>query len=182
MKRSQRTVVAALITVISCLPSAAQTTTGHDGKVARSEQRASAKTGTHDAAAKEAAVKALVEEFLSKVDDPAMHDRFWADDLIYTGSQGKVRSKADIMKSMNEGNTPGVRDKKADEPKATFRAEDLHARAFGDTVVVNFRLVQHAGDKTNYFRNSGTFVNRNGKWQAVSWQATKEADEPAAAK
>jgi len=41
--------------------------------------------------------------------------------------------------------------------------------------VINFRLVQHNGGQTNYFRNTGTFLKRKGKWQAVAWQATKEA-------
>jgi hypothetical protein len=42
--------------------------------------------------------------------------------------------------------------------------------------VVNFRLVLHniEGGKpvTVYYRNTGTFLKRNGKWQAVAWQAT----------
>jgi len=27
--------------------------------------------------------------------------------------------------------------------------------------------------ETVYFRNTGTFLKRNGKWQAVAWQATR---------
>ena len=46
-------------------------------------------------------------------------------------------------------------------------------------VKVNFRLVQHnekdGKQETNYFRNTGTFLKRNGKWQVVAWQATKIA-------
>jgi hypothetical protein len=34
--------------------------------------------------------------------------------------------------------------------------------------------VQHGpGDKTQTYRNSGMFVRRDGRWQAVTWQATK---------
>jgi hypothetical protein len=47
-----------------------------------------------------------------------------------------------------------------------------------DVAVLNFRLVQHLGSKRNYFRNSGTFVKRNRRWQVVSWQATREAESP----
>lgn len=178
MKRTQRTALAALITVISCLPApAAQTTTAHDGKAARSEHRASA--GTHDAAANEAAVKALLEEFLSKVDDPTMHERFWADDLIYVGATGKKRTKQEILDSFKKTEEPDSQGEKRMTPVTTYSAEDEHVRAFGEVVVVNFRLVQHVGDTTpKYFRNSGTFVKRNGKWQAVSWQATAEQDQP----
>jgi hypothetical protein len=43
--------------------------------------------------------------------------------------------------------------------------------------VVNFRLILHNVENgkpiTVYYRNTGTFLKRNGKWQAVAWQATK---------
>jgi hypothetical protein len=43
--------------------------------------------------------------------------------------------------------------------------------------VVNFRLIAHntEGGKptTAYYRNTGTFLKRNSKWEAVAWQATK---------
>src|SRR4051794_9478680 len=42
----------------------------------------------------------LLKEFLSNVDKLEMHERFWADDLIYTGASGAVKTKADIIKSM----------------------------------------------------------------------------------
>jgi hypothetical protein len=123
----------------------------------------------------QAEIVSLLNEFLARVDDPAMHERFWADDLVYVSARGVVRGKADILKAMRAGDTPGTRDKKPDEPKATFSAEEVKIRPLGaDVAVLNFRLVQHAGDKTNYFRNSGTLVRRTGKWQVVSWQATKE--------
>jgi hypothetical protein len=126
-------------------------------------------------AAPQAEVAALLNEFLANVDDPAMHDRFWADDLVYVSNKGEVRTKADILKEMRAGDTPGTRDKKPDEPKTTFSAEEVKIRPLArDVAQLNFRLVQHAGDKTNYFRNSGTFVRRNGRWQVVSWQATRE--------
>lgn len=124
----------------------------------------------------ESEIASFLNEFLARVDDPAMHDRFWADDLVYVSAAGVVKSKADILESMRAGDTPGTRDRKLDEPKATFSAEDVKVRQLAaDVAVLNFRLVQRAGDKTNHYRNSGTFVRRNGKWQAVSWQATREA-------
>jgi hypothetical protein len=128
----------------------------------------------------DAEVAALLAEFLTKVDDPAMHDRFWADDLVYVSAKGVVRTKAQILQSMRAGDTPGTREKKPDEPKTTFSAEEVKVRSLApDVAVLNFRLVQHAGAATNHFRNSGTFVRRGGKWQAVSWQATREEPEPA---
>ena len=125
-----------------------------------------------------AEIASLLNEFLARVDDPAMHERFWAEDLVYVSAAGVVRSKAEILKSMRAGDTPGVREKKPDEPKTTFSAEEVKVRPLGaEVALLNFRLVQHAGEKTNYFRNSGTFAKRNGQWQVVSWQATREEEK-----
>src|SRR5690349_18733556 len=123
-------------------------------------------------------IASLLNEFLANVDDVAMHERFWADDLVYVSAAGVVRSKAAILEAMRAGDTPGRRDRKPDEPKATYSAQDVKVRPIGaNAAVLNFRLLQHLGDRTSYFRNSGTFVKRAGRWQAVSWQATRE--EPA---
>ncbi len=116
-------------------------------------------------------VAALLQEFLARVDEPAMHDRFWAADLIYTGSSGKVQTKADIMHSF--AGLPGDAGK-TKEPKPTYTADDIIVRPYGDTAALTFRLVAHNPDgKINHYRNSGTFIRRDGRWQVVSWQATK---------
>src|SRR4029079_6570191 len=41
----------------------------------------------------------LLREFLAGAsrNDPAVHERFWADDLVYTGSSGRRIGKADIL-------------------------------------------------------------------------------------
>jgi hypothetical protein len=116
----------------------------------------------------------LLREFLSKVDSSAMHERFWADDLVYTGSSGVVRTKQEIVKSVKEGEGKPADPK---QPNSTFDAEDVKVRQYGDVAVLNFKLVQHTtGQPDSFYRNSGTLVKRDGKWQVVSWQATK-ADE-----
>ena len=119
-------------------------------------------------------VEALLREFLSKVNDPAMHDRFWADDLIYVGAGGTVRTKAEIMKNVTEEAAKADPAKKDD---GSYDAEDVKVRQFGDVCVLNFRLVAKSEGKSSYFRNSGVFIERGGKWQVVSWQATKEQSE-----
>lgn len=116
----------------------------------------------------------LLKDFLAGAsrNDVAMHDRFWAEDLIYTGSVGRRIGKADIMRE--------VRAEASATPTAettTYNAEDIRIQQYGDTAIVAFRLVGTTtkGDKTevaNYL-NSGTFLKRDGKWQAVNWQATK---------
>src|SRR5882757_9671218 len=80
------------------------------------------------AAATGGEISSLLNEFLSKVDDPAMHDRFWADELVYVSAAGVVKTKAGILESMRAGDTPGARDRKPDEPKATFSAEEVKVR------------------------------------------------------
>jgi hypothetical protein len=42
----------------------------------------------------------LLNEFLAGVDKPETHDRFWSDDLVYTGGKGTLRTKAEIMKDV----------------------------------------------------------------------------------
>jgi Domain of unknown function (DUF4440) len=121
-------------------------------------------------------LKQLLKEFLDGAgrNDVAVHERFWADELIYTRSAGQRLSKADILRDTKaEAATP----KKPDEAVTTYRGEDIRVLQYGDTAVVAFRLVattkkESTTEVTNYF-NTGTFVKRDNKWQAVAWQATK---------
>jgi hypothetical protein len=135
-----------------------------------------------DASAPDAAhtrddISTMLTTFLTPAvnNSAAGHERFWADDLVYTSSTAKVMSKADIMKAIAE-------DAKAEasnqtKPGPVFTAEDVLVRPYGDTAALTFRLVEHDPDgKISHFRNSGTFLWRNGKWQAVTWQATRVAE------
>lgn len=130
------------------------------------------------------ALTKLLREFLAGAsrNDAATHDRFWAEDLIYTGSSGRRIGKADIMRDLRSAPPP-----KPEDPATTYSAEDIRIQQYGNTAIVAFRLVGATEkDKkvviTNYL-NTGTFLKRNGKWQIVSWQATRmprpveEADE-----
>ena len=116
----------------------------------------------------------LLNEFLAGASrsDPAAHERFWADDLIYTRSVGRRDNKADILRSVRSAPAP-----KPTDPKTVYTAEDIQIQQYGDTAIVAFRLVsttETGGTKqvANNL-NSGTFVKRNGKWQVVSWQSTR---------
>jgi uncharacterized protein (TIGR02246 family) len=118
----------------------------------------------------------LLNEFLAGAshNDVAMHDRFWADDVIYTGSGGRRRGKAEIMKDVRAAPAP-----KPGDPKTTYTSEDVRIQQYGNTAIVAFRLVAttEKDGKTEVakYLNSGTFVKRKGKWQVVNWQATKAA-------
>ena len=116
----------------------------------------------------------LLRDFLAGAsrNDVMMHDRFWADDLIYTSSNGRRIGKADIMKDVREEGPP-----KPGDDETVFTAEDIHIQQYESTAILAFRLVgttrkQDKVEVANYL-NTGTFLKRNGKWQAVSWQATK---------
>jgi hypothetical protein len=116
-------------------------------------------------------ISAALKNFLAHVDDPKTHEQWWADDLVYTGSSGAQHTKADIVKSVSEEAT---KPKDPKQPDSSFDAEDVKVSQYGDVAVLTFRLVQHEGDKKNYFRNTGTLVKRDGRWQVVAWQATKD--------
>lgn len=124
-----------------------------------------------------AELTALLKSFLvgASRNDAAMHDRFWADDLIYTTSSGRRKGKADIMRDLRSAPAPN-----AAEPATIFTAEDIRIQQYGTTAIVAFRLVgtSKKDGKTEVanFLNTGTFLKRDGKWQVVSWQATKMAE------
>ena len=115
----------------------------------------------------------LLQDFLAGAgrNDAAMHERFWADDLIYTSALGRRKGKADIMRELRTESAA-----KPENGTAVYTPEDIRIQQYGDTAIVAFRLVattDKGGTKTvaNYL-NTGTFLKRNGKWQAVAWQAT----------
>ena len=122
----------------------------------------------------------LLQEFLAGAgrNDVAMHERFWAEDLIYTSALGRRKGKADILRELRE-EAPA----KAGSETVVYTAEEIRIQQYGDTAIVAFRLVattDKAGVKTvaNYL-NTGTFLKRNGKWQAAGWQATAVPKAPA---
>jgi ketosteroid isomerase-like protein len=131
-------------------------------------------TATPDAAE----LTGLLNEFLAGAsrNDPNVHDRFWAEDVIYTGSGGRRRGKADIMKDVRAAPAP-----KPGDPTTVFTAADVRIQQYGNSAIVAFRLVATTtGDGStevmNYL-NSGTFVKRKERWQVVNWQSTRGPGE-----
>lgn len=119
---------------------------------------------------------ALLNEFLAGAgrNDAAVHDRFWADDLIYTRSTGVRTNKEEIMKGLRS-TTPAPR--KDTDPVTVYTGDQVQIHQYGKTAVVAFRLVitntKSDGTKiVSYNFNTGTFVKRKGIWQAVAWQST----------
>ncbi|MFT3743147.1 MAG: nuclear transport factor 2 family protein [Pyrinomonadaceae bacterium] len=126
----------------------------------------------------------LLNEFLAGAgkNDAAVHDRFWAEDLIYTRSAGVRTNKPDLMKGVRSAPA-----RKEGDPVTVYTAEDIKIQQYGNAAVVAFKLVGNTtkadGTKsvTNHL-NTGTFIKRSGKWQAVAWQATTVPNPDAEAK
>lgn len=126
--------------------------------------------GPQDATSQQ--LTARVRDFLANVpkNDPRIFQDFFADDVIYTRAVGVTVTKADILKNIDV--------RSASDPQATYDADDFTVHPYGDMAVVNFRLIMHNVENgkatTTYFRNTGTFLKgRDGRWQAVAWQATR---------
>jgi hypothetical protein len=121
----------------------------------------------------------LLKDFLAGASrsDVTVHERFWADDLIYTRSAGRRVNKAEVMHDVRTTPAP-----KPTDPKTIYTAEDIRIQQYGDTAVVAFRLVATTGKDVANLLNSGTFVKRNGKWQVVNWQSTRMPRTEAEAK
>jgi hypothetical protein len=127
----------------------------------------------------------MLNEFLAGAgkNDAAVHDRFWADDLIYTRSAGVRIDKAELMKGVRSA--PAA---KPGDPVSVYTAEEIKIQQYGNAAVVAFRLVSTTtrsdGSKSvGNNLNTGTFIKRGGKWQVVAWQSTvvPKPPEPKAA-
>ena len=120
----------------------------------------------------------LLDDFLANSGVKSAHERFWADDLIYTSSSGMRTTKSAILASF-DGQEEGAQDAAA----PVYSADEVQLKWFGDTAVVAFRLVATPpeGTPVDYYFNTGTFVKRDGEWRVVAWQATKipPAESPA---
>jgi ketosteroid isomerase-like protein len=140
-------------------------------------QQTARKVPASSATARE--LTAILNQFMQDAsnNNRAGFDRFFADDVIYTGSNGQTHTKADMMRGMNAS-------KPANESaeKQIYSAENIVVHDFGNTAIVAFQLVartQHADGKTEIsnYRDTGTFLRRNGRWQVIAWQATKMPEQ-----
>ena len=120
----------------------------------------------------QAALSALLADFLSRAGERAAHERFWADELVYTSSSGLRFGKADILGGMDDSAEPPP-----DAPVTVYSGEDVDIRLYDDMAVVAFRLVGKtagdSGDEVAEYFNTGTFRKMDGEWRVVAWQATR---------
>lgn len=115
-----------------------------------------------------------LKQFLygASINDPEAHARFWADGLTYTSSRGTRYDKATLMEGLK-----GAEAMDPEQVDSWYSAEDVQIKKLGDVVVVNFTLIASSDDKvTDRFYNSGVFVFRDDRWQAINWNATVAVD------
>ncbi|MFU8832719.1 MAG: nuclear transport factor 2 family protein [Wenzhouxiangella sp.] len=117
-------------------------------------------------------LRSLLDEFLAgaATNEGNVHERFWAEDLVYTSSSGQRSDKAEIMQGVAETAERGR------EPRLSYSGQDFDIRVFDDTAVVTFTLLAtRAGASEMEFYNTGVFRKRDDRWQAIVWQATHAA-------
>ena len=122
----------------------------------------------------------LLHEFLANSAVREAHERFWADDLVYSSSAGLRFGKADILEGFDTADASADDTAEAEDtaPAMVYSGEEVDVRLYGDTAVVAFKLVgtptnKEAGGDVLYYYNTGTFLRRDGVWKVVAWQATK---------
>lgn len=104
--------------------------------------------------------------------DVATFDKLFADDFTHTSRDGRFRTRAEWMKGRVQGKTNYV----------SFDVDDLQIRIFSETAVVtglskpSWR--EQDGSLANgQFRFLRVWAKRDGRWQAVAFQATRISDE-----
>ena len=144
----------------------------------KSRRISQGKPGTMQTANVETELKKLEREWFDAVtkNDAATLNRIFSDDFVALGSTGSFIDKAQMVQLMSSGRI------KLDE----IRTDEFKLQLYGRTAVVTGRAT--------YIRNqrplgqdghTEVWVNRNGRWQVVSWVSvpfTNQADAEALSK
>ncbi len=100
--------------------------------------------------------------------DVAVLDQIFAEDVVITAFDGKVRGKKEELETM--------------KPNPTFRTtgianEDVGLRVFGDVTVVTaltkMNFVANEKESSTALRYTAVFVRRDGRWQIVALQTAR---------
>jgi len=115
---------------------------------------------------------AMLHDFLAGSGEEEVHQNFWAEELIYTSSNGTRFGKADITE--NFAAADAEEDQESDATAVVYSGEEVQVNVYGATAIVAFKLVGTNSDGSiaqTYF-NTGTFLKRDGIWKVAAWQAT----------
>ena len=98
--------------------------------------------------------------------DIAFVDRVWAEEFVYTGVRGEVKTKTDILAELKAG----------DLRFEVLKFDDVRVRVYGDAAVATGRATTKGrskqGEISGEFRYTRVYVKRRGAWQLVAFQGT----------
>jgi ketosteroid isomerase-like protein len=134
--------------------------------------------GTQTVSSASREITTMLNQFLRDAakSDTASFSRFFADDVLYTRSGGAVVTRSELIKIVDAQRLQPSSSK-------TLSAEDITIHEYGDTAVASFRVVsvETRADRTpptvTKYRNTGTFLRRNGRWQVIAWQSMRLPDD-----
>ena len=125
----------------------------------------------------EQAVRQLERTWLDayeKFDAEAM-DRIVAEDFVITFPNGKMQTKAQLMKMLRGPVPPGM------TPPRIF-TEETQARVYGNTVILRGNVVQESQRDGQAHREASrytdVYVQTNGRWQVVASHLSALPAEP----
>jgi len=91
--------------------------------------------------------------------DTATLDRILADDYISTAADGTVLNKEQSIARIKAGGLP----------VKSYTTDEVKVRVYGETAVITGHSVWNGQTE---IRQTEMWVRKQGRWQAVSWQAT----------
>ena len=101
--------------------------------------------------------------------DIAFVARVWAEEFVYTGVRGEVKTKTDILAELRAG----------DLQFDVLKFDDVRVRVYGDAAVATGRATTKGrskqGEISGEFRYTRVYVKRLGAWQLVAFQGTPVA-------
>jgi hypothetical protein len=92
------------------------------------------------------------------------YSELMADDLVHIHATGRIENKTQVLEGMRAS------------PRATYRGGEITVRVYGDTaVMVGSQFNKVGTQQPTESAVTQVWVRRAGKWQQVSFQATRKA-------
>lgn len=102
--------------------------------------------------------------------DFAQLERLLSDDLVYTHSNGRAQSKAQLLASLRSGELRYV----------AVDHQEVRVEIYGDTAVMTGRsqlTVRSDGKELGFpVRFTLVYARQRGEWRMVTWQSTRASD------